>query len=134
MPTPPPLHPMFFFFNTHPSSKPMPPPPMGCPLHLKMKPPPIEKQSHPHWKRKPPSRKWFLEKNIKKIRNCHLPKIPSIHNFLSWSIQNFIRKWNSLLEIIITWLINLANKLNDVEKFLISFYEKLGKYWPYCAR
>ena len=103
----PPPHLMVFFepppIKTHA-------PPIGTP-HLKMKPPPPPqlKNNPPYWKMKPPSRKWFLEKNIQKIRNCHLPKIPQIHNFLSWSIQNFIRKWNSLLEIIITWLTWLTN-------------------------
>ena len=58
-----PLHPKFFSEN--PPSKLMPP----LPPNLKMKPPIWE--TTPHWKVKPPSRKWFQEKNPQKIRNCH---------------------------------------------------------------
>ena len=41
-----------------------------------------------------------------------MTKIPQMQDFLSGSIQNFIKKWNNLLEIIIlvdelTWLTNL---------------------------
>ena len=72
---------------------PLPPPKNEAPPQLKNKP--------PHWKMKSPSRKRFLEKNIQKIGDCHLAKIPQKHDFLSWSIQNFIKKWNSLLEIFI---------------------------------
>ena len=41
-------------------------------------------------------------------------------DFLTWTIKNsvgqFVRKYY------ITWLIDLANKFYDIEKFLISFY------------
>ena len=45
------------------------------------------------------------------------------HDFFTWSIQNFVRKMKkkkTVLENII--LIDLAKKLYDTERFLISFY------------
>ena len=62
-----PPHPTIFFENF--PSKLMPrhrvPP-------LKNEAPPSEKQPpppFPHWKLKPPSKKWFLEKNLEKLEN-----------------------------------------------------------------
>ena len=43
-------------------------------------------------------------------------------DFLTWSIQSFVKKVKQFLIKYITLLIDLANKLYDVEKFLISFY------------
>ena len=45
------------------------------------------------------------------------------HDFLTWSIQNFLRKVKQFVrKHYITWLTDLANKSYGVEKFLISFY------------
>ena len=45
------------------------------------------------------------------------------HDFLTWSIQNFVRKVKQFVrKYYITWLIDLANKLHDIEKLLISCY------------
>ena len=63
---------------------------------------------------KPPSRKLFLEKSTEKsetvINTCvsiikqqwkKMAEIPQECDFLTWSIQNFVKKVNSLLENII---------------------------------
>ena len=43
-------------------------------------------------------------------------------DFLTWSIQNFIKKVKQFVtKYYITWLIDLANKLYDID-FLTSFY------------
>ena len=118
--------PWYFFFLNSPSLPQSPSKPLlphgGSPLHLKMKP--------PHWKVKSPSRKWFLEKNFKKsetvinigVSLVHWKKMTGIlqkRDFLTWSIQNFVRKKKQFVrEYYITWLIDLANKLYDVQKFL----------------
>ena len=40
-------------------------------------------------------------------------------DFLAWSIQNFVRKKKQFVrKYYFTWLIDLANKLIDVENFL----------------
>ena len=89
-----PLHPLIFFEppyqNWYPSS------------HLKMNSTPSEKHS-PHWQVKPPSRKWFLEKNTEKseavINVCvsiikqqwkKMAEIPQECDFLTWSIQKIL--------------------------------------------
>ena len=57
-----------------------------------------------------------------------MAEIPQKRDFLAWSIQNFTRKVKQFVwKYYITWIINLANKLYDVEKFFISFYTKC--YW-----
>ena len=85
---------------------------------------------------KPPSRILFLEQNPEKSEtvinnNCvlllkqHWKKMAEIlqkRDFLTWSIQNFVRKVKQFVRKYITWLIDLANKIYDVEKLLISFY------------
>ena len=90
----------------------------------------------PHWKVKPPSKKWFLEKNQKKsetvINICvsiikqhwkKMAEIPQECNFFTWSIQNFVRKVKQFVrKYYITRSIDLTNKLYNARKFLISFY------------
>ena len=119
----PPSHSMIFFKT--PSWKPMP----------YMPPPPIKNEAPLNWKTKTPtltneatSRKWFLEKNSKKsetaINTCvslikqnwwQITEIPKKHNFLIWSIENFVRKVKEFArKYYITWLINLAKKLYDI--------------------
>ena len=89
---------------------------------------------------KSPSRKWMLRKTPQKsesvtntttYNNTQLIKekwekmaeIPEKCNFLTWSIENFVRKVKSFVrKYYITWLIDLANKLHDVKKLLIPFY------------
>ena len=98
-----------------------------CP-YLKMTPPP-----HTHWKAKPSSREWFLEKKKpKKLETVintsvllikqhwkNMAEIPLKRDFLTWSIQNFVRKGKQFdRRYDVTWLIDLANKLYDVEQFL----------------
>ena len=36
----------------------------------------------------------------------------------TWTIQNFVRKVKQFVRKYITWLIYLANKLHDADKFL----------------
>ena len=44
-------------------------------------------------------------------------------DFLTWSIQNFIKKVKQFVrKYYISGLIDLANKLSDIGKFLISCY------------
>ena len=46
-------------------------------------------------------------------------EIPQKHDFLTWSIQNFVRKMKQFVtKYYITWLIDLAEKLYDTEKFI----------------
>ena len=100
----------------------------------KLKPPNC-KTTPPHWKVKPLSRQWFLEKTLKNrklINTCvwlikqhwkKMAKFHKKHNFLTWSIHNYVRKVKQFVrKCYITWLIDLANRLYDIEKFLISFY------------
>ena len=48
-----------------------------------------------------------------------MAEIPQKRDFLTWSIQNFVRKVKQFVrKYYITWLIDLANKLYDVEKTL----------------
>ena len=61
---------------------------------------------HP-WKVKLPSRKWFLEKKILQIHHENV----SVQNFVR-KVKQFVRKYS------FTWLIDLANKLHDIEKIL----------------
>ena len=52
-----------------------------------------------------------------------MAEIPQEFDFLTWTILNFVRKLKQVVKkIYTTWLIDLANKLYDLEKFLISFY------------
>ena len=47
-----------------------------------------------------------------------MAEIPQKRNFLTWSIQNFVRKVKQFVKkYYITWLIDLANTLYDAEKF-----------------
>ena len=88
------------------------------PPHLTIKPP-IWETTSPHWKVKPPSRKWFLEKIQKKsetvINTCtwiikqhwkKIAEIPQESDFITWSIKNFVRKVKQFVKkYYITWLI-----------------------------
>ena len=57
-----------------------------------------------------------------------MAKIPQTRGFLSWSIQNFVKKNKQFArKYCITWLIDLPHRLYDREKFLISFYVLLWK-------
>ena len=48
-----------------------------------------------------------------------MAEIPQKRNFLTFSIQNFVRKVKKFVrKYYITWLIYLVNKLYDIEKFL----------------
>ena len=48
-----------------------------------------------------------------------MAKIPQKHDFLTWTIQNFLREVKQFVgKYYITWLIDLAKKLYDVENFL----------------
>ena len=52
-----------------------------------------------------------------------MAEIPQKCDFLIWSIENFWRKVKQLVrKYYITWLIDLANKLYEVEKFEKFFY------------
>ena len=52
-----------------------------------------------------------------------MAEIPQKHNFLTLSIQNLVRKVKQFVrKYYNTWFIDLANKLYDTEKLLISFY------------
>ena len=52
-----------------------------------------------------------------------MTEIPQKRDFLTRSIQNFIRKVKQFVtKYYITWLIDLAKNLYDVENLLISFY------------
>ena len=52
-----------------------------------------------------------------------MAEIPQEYDFLTCSIQNFQRKVKQfVIKHYITWLIDLANNLYDIEEFLISFY------------
>ena len=82
------------------------------------------KNEVPPLKSKPPSRKWFLEKNPEKLETVtntcvslikqHWKKMAEIlqkRDFLSWNIQNLIRKVKQFVsKYYITWSIYLANK------------------------
>ena len=92
----------------------------------------------------PPSYDFFVIPLSKLIPPCpHMPHVPPCtpphthththshthththtHNcdFLTCSIKNVVRKVKQFVRKYITWLIDLANKLYDVEKLLISFY------------
>ena len=53
-----------------------------------------------------------------------MTEVPQKRSFLMCSFHNLLRKvkqfvWKYYLD---SWLIGLANKLNDIGKFLISFY------------
>ena len=55
-----------------------------------------------------------------------MAEIPQKHDFHIWSIQNFVRKGKPFVrKYYISWLIDLANKLYDVEKLFISFHAML---------
>ena len=85
----------------------------------------------PPLKHKAPSRKWFLERNQKNLKLSNtcvslikqhwkmMIEIPQKHDFLTWSIRNFVRKVKQFVaKYYFTWLIDLAEKLYDTEKFL----------------
>ena len=51
-----------------------------------------------------------------------MAEIPQKRDFLTWSIQNFVQKVKQFARRCdIIWLMDLANKLYDVKKLLISF-------------
>ena len=57
-----------------------------------------------------------------------MAEIPQKCDFLTWSIQNFMRKVKQFVrQYYITWLIYLANKLYGIKNFLDFFlcYELL---------
>ena len=45
-------------------------------------------------------------------------EIPQKHDFLTWSIQSFVRIVNQFVRKYITWLVDLANKFHDIEKIV----------------
>ena len=48
-----------------------------------------------------------------------MAEIPQKHDFLTWSIQNLVWKVKEFVrKYYINWLINLGNKLYNIEKFL----------------
>ena len=48
-----------------------------------------------------------------------MSEMPQKRDFLTWSIQNFLRKRIQFVrKYPIAWLIDLANKLHDVNKFI----------------
>ena len=48
-----------------------------------------------------------------------MAETPQKDDFISWSIQNSVRKVKQFVrKYYITWLVYLANKLYDLEKFL----------------
>ena len=50
-------------------------------------------------------------------------EIPQEHDFLTWSIQNLVRKVKQFVrKYFLTRLIELANKFYNKEEFIISFY------------
>ena len=49
-------------------------------------------------------------------------EIPQKPDFLTWSIQNSVRKVKQVDAKYITWLIDLTEKLYDTEKFLDFIY------------
>ena len=81
-----------------------PMPPYGATPYLKMKLPYLKNNPPPHLKVKPPCRKWFLEKKPKKSETVissvsiikqhwkKMAEIPQKSDFLTWSIQNFVKK------------------------------------------
>ena len=105
-----------------------------APPHLKRKSPQLKNKPHPSiekWSPLPGND--FKKKNIKnqklslivlhsKNNTKKMPKIPQKHYFLTWSIENWKRKVKQFLRKYIIWLIDLANKLYEVERILISFY------------
>ena len=82
--------------------------PPAPPLPLKNEAPELENipPLH-HWKVKLPSRKWFLEKKTLQIHHENM----SVQNFVR-KVKQFVRKYS------FTWLIDLGNKLHDIEKIL----------------
>ena len=80
---------------------------------------PLSKKQTPYWKVKPLSRRWFLEKTPNKsgtvistcvsvIKQCwkKMAEIPQECDFLTWSIQNFVKKVKQFVrKCYITWLI-----------------------------
>ena len=111
-----PPHPMTFFEN--PPSKLLPL--MGHLPHLKVKPPPLKSKA-PFQEMIPRKKPKNLETVINtcvSIIKQQMAEIPQKCDSLTWSIQNFIRKVKQFVRKYITLLINLANKLYDVEKFL----------------
>ena len=100
---------------------PSPPPPsynfFSTPSPSSIKTDVTLKNEAPHWKEKPSSRKWFLEKNPGKSEtvnnNClsvlkqHRKKMAEIlqeYDFLTCSIQNFVRKVKQKINYVINWL------------------------------
>ena len=75
-----------------------------CPIQANVPYPlplPLTEKQIPHWKVKPPSRKWFPQKKQKKSETVI-------------KIQNFVRKVKQFVgKHYITWLIDLANKFYD---------------------
>ena len=56
-----------------------------------------------------------------------MAEIPQKLDFLTWIIQIFVRKVQQFVrKYYIIWSIDLANKLYNIEKFLISYYVILG--------
>ena len=57
-----------------------------------------------------------------------MAEISQVCDFLTWSIQNLVRKVKFARKYYITWLVELAaNKLFDTEKLLIPFYAREWK-------
>ena len=107
-------------------------PPIPHPPHQNQMPPmahgpfPYLKMKPPHWKVKPASRKWFLEKTPEKsetvINICvsiikqywkKMAEIPQEHDFLTWGIQTLVRKVKQFVRkyyITFNWSHNCCNR------------------------
>ena len=97
-----------------------------------MKPPTSEKQT-PHWKVKPPSGKRFLEKipqksetvintyvSIIKQHRKKMAGIPQESDFVTWSIQKFVRNVKQFVKKYITWLISQLVVI-DIAPLMVLF-------------
>ena len=94
-----------------------------------MKPPPLKNKA-PFQKKIP--RKKKTQKSETAINTCvslikqnwkNVAEIPQKRDFLTWSIQNFVRKVKQFVrKYYITWLIDLANYMTSKNVF-ISFYD-----------
>ena len=104
-PSPPPINHQHWCPPSPPSTL-MPPSPhqhwypsWGTANLIIMKTPSKKHPPTPHWKVKPPYRKWFLEKNPWKIRNCHRSLCFNYKTTLEKDGRNPIRTWLSHLGV-----------------------------------
>ena len=93
-----------------------------------------------HLSVKHPSKKWFLEKKPEKsatvINNCvsimkqhwkMMAEIPQERDFLTWSLQNFVRKVKVCSKLL-CYLIDLANKLYHEKNSWFVHEHVVGRY------